>query len=58
MVETTDHEWAIVDDRRSVATMRQHPSGLFFVGQFTAGAHKIEEAAKEIAQRIRPRDPR
>jgi hypothetical protein len=38
--------------------MRQHPSGLFFVGQSTAGAHKIEEAAKEIAQRIRPRDLR
>jgi hypothetical protein len=56
-VETVEYEWAIIVDRRLVATMRQYPSGYFFVGPIVARARNISDATVEILKHLRPRTP-
>jgi hypothetical protein len=57
LVETLEFEWAIIAERRLVATMRQHPSGQFFVGPIVARARNISDATVEILKHLRPRTP-
>lgn len=54
MVETLSHEWAVIHNRRFIATLRQTPSGNFSYGHHLFQRQDLLEAAASAYRLLHP----